>query len=155
MEFTAREDIDVPIEQVFEMVTDFEVFERSALRRGADVSRLDSLSRAGVGAKWRIAFEFRGKAREVDLEVTGFERPNEIALHGKTQGIESDMKVELVALSRTRTRLQFWSGFTANTLSARLLLQSLKLARGTLNTRLGKRMSNLRRDMEDRYSRMV
>ncbi len=155
MEFTAREDIDVPIEQAFEMVTDFEVFERSALRRGAEVTRLDALSRPGVGAKWNISFEFRGKPREVDLEVTGFDRPNEIALHGKAQGIESDVKVELVALSRTRTRLQFWTGLKANTLSARLLLQSLKLARGTLNTRLSKRITGLRRDMEDRYNRMV
>lgn len=155
MEFTAREDIDVPIEQAFEMVTDFEVFERSALRRGAEVARLDSLTQPGVGAKWNISFEFRGKAREIALEVTEFDRPNEIALHATAQGIQSDIKVELVALSRTRTRLQFWTGLKANTLSARLLLQSLKLARGTLNTRLAKRMKNLRRDMEDRYTRMA
>ncbi|MGR3713350.1 MAG: SRPBCC family protein [Shimia sp.] len=154
MEFTSREDIDVPIEQVFEMVTDFEVFERSALRRGADVSRLDSLSQPGVGAKWAVSFEFRGKAREVALELTGFDRPNELSFHAGAQGVQADMKIELVALSRTRTRLQFWTGLTASTLSARLLLQSLKLARGTLNTRLSKRMANLRRDMEDRYSRM-
>lgn len=153
MEFTGKEDIDIPIEQAFEMVTDFEVFERSALRRGAEVSRMDSLTRPDVGARWQIVFSFRGKPREVTLEVTGFERPNEIKLHATAQGIETDIKVELVPLSRTRTRIQFWSGLSANTLSARLLLQSLKLARSNLNGRLATRMTALRDDMESRYGR--
>ncbi|MGX9351445.1 SRPBCC family protein [Shimia sp. W99] len=155
MEFTAREDIDVPIEQAFEMVTDFEQFERAALRRGAEVRRLDDLNRPGVGAKWQVEFKFRGKPREMDLEVTDFDRPNEIKLHAKIQGIESDMKIELVALSRTRTRINIWTGLSAKTLSARLLLQSLKLARGTLTERLEKRVTAMGRDMEDRFSRIA
>lgn len=153
MEFTGKEDIDIPIEQAFEMVTDFEVFERSALRRGAEVSRLDTLTRPGIGARWQIVFAFRGKPRDVTLQVSGFERPNEIHLQATTQGIETEIKIELVALSRTRTRIQFWSGMSANTLSARLLLQSLKLARSNLNARLASRMTVLRDDMEARYSR--
>ncbi len=71
------------------------------------------------------------------------------------QGLETDVKIELVALSRTRTRIQFWSGMRANSLSARLLLQSLKLARSSLNKRMAKRMATLRDDLEDRYSRLA
>lgn len=155
MELTGREDIDVPIAQAFEMLTDVEVYERSALRRGADVTRLDSLSQAGVGAKWEVAFQFRGKPREAQIEMTGFDAPNEIEMKAILQGLEADIKIELVALSRTRTRIQFWSGMKANSLSARLLLQSLKLARGNLNKRMAKRMATLRDDLEDRYARMA
>ncbi|MEP2533734.1 SRPBCC family protein [Shimia sp.] len=155
MEFTSREDIDVPIEQAFEMISDFEQFERAALRRGAEVSRMDDLSRPGVGARWDVGFTFRGKARAMQLEVTNFERPNEIQLKAVAQGINADIKFELVALSRSRTRLNVWSGLKANTLSARLLVQSLKLARGTLTNRLDKRITALGRDMEDRYSKMA
>jgi len=155
MELTGREDIDVPIAQAFEMLTDVEMYERSALRRGADVTRLDSLSQAGVGAKWEVAFQFRSKPREAQIEITGFDAPNEIVMKAILQGLETDIKIELVALSRTRTRIQFWSGMKANSLSARLLLQSLKLARGNLNKRMAKRMATLRDDLEDRYARMA
>lgn len=155
MELTGREDVDVPIAQAFDMLTDVEVYERSALRRGAEVTRIDSLARPGVGAKWEIAFQFRGKARELDLEITGFDAPNEVEMKATLQGLETDIKIELVALSRTRTRIQFWSGMRANSLSARLLLQSLKLARSSMNKRMAKRMATLRDDLEDRYSRMA
>ncbi|SMP26897.1 SRPBCC family protein [Shimia sagamensis] len=155
MELTGREDVDVPIAQAFDMLTDVEVYERSALRRGAEVTRIDSLARPGVGAKWEIGFQFRGKARELDLEVTGFDAPNEVEMKATLQGLETNIKIELVALSRTRTRIQFWSGMRANSLSARLLLQSLKLARSSLNKRMAKRMATLRDDLEDRYSRLA
>ncbi len=155
MELTGREDVDIPIAQAFDLLTDVEVYERSALRRGAEVTRVDSLARPGVGAKWEVSFQFRGKARELDLEMTGFDAPNEVEMKAILQGLETDIKIELVALSRTRTRIQFWSGMRANSLSARLLLQSLKLARSSLNKRMAKRMATLRDDLEDRYSRMA
>ena len=153
MELTGREDIDMPIAQAFEMLTDVEVYERSALRRGADVTRLDTRPHPGVGTKWDIGFEFRGKPRDVKLEITGFDEPNEIEMHAVLQGLETDIKIELVALSRTRTRIQFWTGMRANSLSARLLLQSLKLARGNLNSRLAKRLVAMRDDLESRYAK--
>ena len=155
MEFTAREDIDVPIEQTFEMLVDFERFERMALRHGAEVTRLDTLSRPGIGAQWQIGFVFRGKKREANLKVTGFDRPNEIVLHADLSSLHADIKVELVALSRTRTRLSIWSGLSATTLSGRLLLQSLKLARGSLTTRLDKRITSFGRTLEERYTNIA
>ncbi len=153
MEFTGKNDIDVPIDHLFEMVTNFETFERSALRRGAEVTRIDDLIKPGIGAHWQIGFNFRGKQRDVDLQVVGFERPNELTLHAKATGLSSDIKIELVPLSRTRTRLQFWSGLSASSLSARLLLQSLKLARSNLSAKLNKRLSKLGREMEERYAK--
>ena len=44
MKFVAHEDVEAPIEFVFEQVTDFAAIERSALRRGAEVQRVDDLN---------------------------------------------------------------------------------------------------------------
>jgi hypothetical protein len=152
MELSGKQDIDVPIEEAFAMLSDIEVHERSALRRGAEVTRKDNLPNPGVGANWEIAFLLRGKPRILHLEMTRFDAPNEIGLHAKIKGLETDIKLELVALSRTRTRVQFGCDMRAKTLSARLLLQSLKLARGNLTNRIQTRMVNMRHDLETRYA---
>lgn len=152
MEFTAREDVDIPIEKAFALLTEVGVFERAALRRGAEVTRLDSLPQAGVGSSWDIAFSFRGKDRTLRLNITGMDAPNEVDLHAVIKGLTTDIKLELVALSRSKTRIQLWTGSRAKSLSARLVLQSLKLARSSINSRIAARMTNLREDLEARHA---
>ena len=49
MKFSTREDVEVPIDQTFGIICDFDAYERSAMRRGAEVLRTDNLSRPGVG----------------------------------------------------------------------------------------------------------
>ena len=61
MKFSAREDIAAPIEQVFASLCDFEGFERQAMRRGAEVQRVDPLTQPGVGMKWQVSFNMRGR----------------------------------------------------------------------------------------------
>ena len=87
MKFSTREDVDVPIEQVFDLICDFDSYERSAMRRGAQVQRLDSLTTPGVGMKWAAAFKMRGKMRDLEMEMTRFDRPNEMCVLSKTGGV--------------------------------------------------------------------
>ncbi|WP_127114611.1 SRPBCC family protein [Shimia sediminis] len=155
MQFTSKENIEVPIEQVFEMLTDFERHERSAMRRGAEVTRTDSLSAPGVGVGWDLVFDFRGKSRQMNLEVTEFDRPYEMTLEARLQGVESTIQLQLVALSKTLTRLNVSTDVRPKTLSARLLVQSLKLAKSNITKRFDKRMATAARDMEDRYGGMA
>ncbi|MEQ9695304.1 SRPBCC family protein [Shimia sp. SDUM112013] len=155
MEISSKADMDVPIAQAFELVTDFARHERSAMRRGAEVSRTDALKVPGVGASWDIRFDLRGKTREMTLEVVEFDRPNQVALSSTMQGLDSRVEIELVALSRTRTRLILRSTMKPKTLTARLLLQSAKLAMGNITKKLDKRMLAYAEDLEDRYSKMA
>jgi hypothetical protein len=50
MRITVREDMALPAGQVFAAVTDTGGFERRALRRGAEVRRLDGLPALGPDA---------------------------------------------------------------------------------------------------------
>lgn len=155
MKLTSKENIEVPVEQVFDMLTDFERHERLAMRRGAEVSRTDTQNEPGVGVGWDIVFGFRGKERKMNLEVTGFDRPHEMTLQAKLQGLDSDINIELVALSRKLTRLNVSIEIVPNTLSARLLVQSFKLAKGNIGKRFDARMTTQARDMEERYTRLA
>ncbi len=153
MKFSAREDIEAPIDFVFDQVTDFQAFERSALRRGAEVQRVDALPDPGIGMAWDVAFKLRGKMRELKMELTNLDAPNGLVLSSRSPAMGGDMVVDLVALSRARTRLSLDLELKPVNLSSRLLVQSLKLARSNLTSRYKLRVAGFARELEDRYDR--
>jgi len=153
MEFSSKEDIEAPIDAVFEEITNFQSFERSAIRRGADVSRTDSRTETGLGMRWAATFQLRGKRREVDIELTGYDPCDGIRLAFQSPAIEGDVIVDLVALSRQRTRMSVKLELRPRSLTGRLMLQSLKLARSNITRRFRLRVADYATDVEDRYKR--
>ena len=155
MQFSTKEDIEAPIETVFAEITDFQGFERSALRRGAEVRRLDDRAAPGVGMAWHIGFVMRGKRRDIKMQVTEYDRPNGITLSSMSKAMGGAMVVDLVALSRGRTRMAVDITLEPKNLASRLLVQSLKLARGNLTKRFKLRVAEYAMDVEDRSKRTV
>ena len=153
MQFSAKEDIAAPIEFVFRQVSDFQSFERSALRRGAEVQRMDTLTRVGVGMAWDIAFTLGGRRREVQMELTEYAPPTGMIFSSRAPSMGGHLAVDLVALSRGRTRMSLEIELKPKTLSARLLVQSLKLARSNLSRRLRKRVADYAEELEDRFEK--
>ncbi len=153
MRFSGKEDIEAPIDEVFAAVTDFSTFERAALRRGADVRRTDSLGAPGVGMSWDIGFSFRGKPRLLVAEMTSYEEPSELAFASRVGGLDVFLTVDLLALSRKRTRLAVVTDLKPKTLSARLLVQSMRLGKTRLNARYKGRLADFAADFEDRVRR--
>ena len=153
MKFSTKEDIDVPIDAAFVMLCDFETFERAAMRRGADVQRTDTLAALAVGMGWRGTFNMRGKRREVEMEMITFDKPNEMACECNSQGLMTLMSTELVALSKNRTRVMMSVDIKPLNLSARLLVQSLKLAKTSLTRKFKLRVSEFAKTLEERHAR--
>lgn len=151
MKFNSREDIEAPIDVVFARLTDFDQFERQALRRGASVRRIDS-GQAKAGSAWDIAFTFRGKERRLRAELMELDPPNFMHIQSQASGIVGDTLVDVVQLSPRRTRLTVTINLSAKTLSSRLLLQSFKLARGTLAQRFKRRVASFADDVAERYN---
>jgi hypothetical protein len=151
MKFSTKEDIEAPIDAVFEMLCDFEGFERSAMRRGAEVQRVDTLTKPGVGMMWNAVFEMRGKRRELQAEMVTFDRPNDMVLESTSPGLIGQMSFELMALSRSRTRLNVELEVKPLTLSTRLLVQSMKLAKASLTRKYKLRVGEYAKGMEERY----
>ena len=153
MQLSAMEDIEAPLDRVFAALTDFEAIERQAMRRGATVRRKDSVAGPAAGMAWHAGFAFRGKTREADITLTVYTPPERMVFHSVVGGLETETVIELVALSRSRTRITLVSELMPKTLSARLLVQSLKLARGGIEKRFRKRMASHAKDLEDRMRR--
>ena len=154
MKFSTREDIEAPIDHVFDRVSDFASFERRALRYGADVVRLDE-GPVQEGSSWNIAFQFRGRERRMQSHLASFDPPNGYLVTTMSDGMTITSTVDLVALSRGRTRVAVAVDLRAKTLTARLLLQSMKLAKTKLTKRFKARVLEYAEDLEDDYRRGV
>jgi len=151
MQFSAREDIEAPVDAVFEMVTDFDRFERMAMRRGIDVRRVDGVAPVNTGTTWDAEFKVRGKVRQVRVELTDCERPSIMRFSANGKGMIGNTAVEFLALSNRRTRLSIDMSISAKTLPARLLLQSLKLGQSRFRRQFQMRMSEFARELQERY----
>lgn len=152
MRFSSREDIAAPIDHVFAAITDFDGFERQALRRGAEIQRSDTHGKPGVGSEWNLKFDFRGKPRKVYARLSEYEAPNGYTADTEAGGLEGNVVVDLVSLSPGRTRLQVSFEMRARTLSSRLLLQSFKFARSNLTKRFSNRVWQFAQDVENKYN---
>ncbi|WP_298259907.1 SRPBCC family protein [uncultured Litoreibacter sp.] len=153
MKFSTKEDLEIPIDDVFTMLSDFDSYERAVLRHGADVSRTDNIDGEGIGMSWKARATVRGKKREFDVKLVDFDRPNQMLFDVKTNNMSATFLIELVAMSRMRTRMRLELDVRPQTLSARLLMQSAKLARNTLNRRYKTRIAHFASDLEERYKK--
>ncbi len=150
MQFSSKEDIEAGIEQVFDMLSEFEGFERSAIRRGIEVQRKEAMDAPQVGMGWHAKFILRGKPRELDLTLVQYDRPNAMRFEAQAQGLDGTMALDLVPLSQRRTRMSVALEIKPKTLSARLMVQSMKLAKTNLTKRFKLRVAHYAKELEDR-----
>lgn len=153
MELTSKEDVDAPLANVFEAISDFASFERSALRRGVEVQRLNPDVTPQEGMAWDISADFRGKPRALHLSLTTYQPETLIGFEGDSNSLTGKGQIELLALSPRRTRLTVKMKLKPKTLSGRMLLQSLKLARSKVNSRFKLRVAEFASLTEDRLNR--
>jgi hypothetical protein len=152
MHLSSRTDIDAPLAFVHAALTDFDHWERAGMRRGADISRTDTLRTPGIGMSWLVKFPFRGKERVVNLRLVALEPEAKLGFSGKGKMLEGDMSADLLALSPKRTRLVLHMDVRPLTIGGRLLLQSAKLAKARVQGRLDSRLRSLAADLEGRYA---
>jgi uncharacterized protein YndB with AHSA1/START domain len=132
MKLTTRQDIEAPLEFVYARLTDFDHFERMAMRRGAEVERTDRLRTPGIGMAWRLKFTFRNRLRTVLVRFADAEPGSHLAWAFDSPSLEGTARVDLVSLSARRTRMTIVSDARPKTLAARLVMQSMRLAKGRI-----------------------
>ncbi|MEL6960571.1 MAG: SRPBCC family protein [Pseudomonadota bacterium] len=148
MKFTAKDDIEADLSAVFRHVTDFASFERSIMRRGGDVQRLTPGDTPQVGMSWRVKFRLRGKERDVTAHLTEFDAPNGLVAKLTSKNLDAVTTVELVALSRVRTRLIVTIDASPKTLAAKLLFQSMRFGKSRVQNRFQSMVTAFARDIE-------
>ena len=141
MEFRSRNDIEAPQEYVFGAASDFSVFERQALRRGLDVVRTSGEGPVDVGSTWKLKVNFQNRSWTIDASVISFDPTSGYVVRGVTDGVDIDFTVDLMALSRTTTRMTVLVKFLPRSLSTRLMVKS----------KVETRVASFASDIEDKY----
>jgi hypothetical protein len=152
MKLSARKDIDAPVADVYDICTDIAAWERTAMRRGVDIRRKDTLSAFGPGLHWAIGFLWREKTRAAEVKLVSAERPTSMTFHAFGSLMDVMIEAEFVALSVRKSRIILRTEIKPRNLSARVIVQSLKLARGRIEAKYDARLGQLVQDLEQRLA---
>ena len=150
MKFSLRQDTGLSADQLFDAISDFSRMERMLVRRGAAVRRVDPAHEPGAGMAWDIAFDLRGKRRELRLDVAQFDRPEKIMIRGLSEPLDISLEMSVIALTRSKSRLMFEVEVKPRNMRARLMLQTAKLGKAQLDRKFADRVSKFFGDLTTR-----
>lgn len=148
MKLSTREDIEAPIDAVYDAVSDFDAIERRLQARGIPVARDPSAPAEGPKRRWMAEVALRGRRYDIVAELAEVMEGRGYRVESSSSGVICHSVVDLVALSKTRTRMLVSLDLRPTTLSSRLLVQSLRLAKGRLTERLAARAWEFARRVE-------
>lgn len=154
MKLTSRQDIEAPVAFVFAALKDFDAWERSALRRGAEVVRTDKLREVMPGLSWLVKFAYRGKQRKLALRLTNLDQPTMMGFSGTGNSFDGLAGIDLMELASRRTRMSVTLDVRPKSIGARVILQSMRLAKTRLNRRFSDRVGQFCSEIEARYRQM-
>jgi len=140
MKFSSHEDIEAPAQAVFAVLCDHEQFQRAMQQRGIAMRRVDNRPEVGPGMAWEIDFKFRGRARKLRCLVTEVQAPESLCLSNESDGLTEVVAISVLTLAPNRSRLLVSVEMKPKNLSARLLLQSMRFAKGSLDRKFKSRL---------------
>lgn len=153
MQFSSVQDVNAPLDFVFQQLSDFESHESYALRTGAHVERGDDLTETAAGMLWFAEGELRGKRRKVQIELIEYRPDNLLKFFVKSTSVEATATMESMALTRKQSRIKVTTVLKPKTISARLILQSAKLAKGRMNRKFNHRFWTYANHIENNYNK--
>lgn len=153
MKLSAKTDLEVPAAFVFSSLVDHALWERDAVRNGAEIERPAGTPASGVGAAWRVRGQFRGKPRKVLLTITEQVENQLIVLSLDGPSVEGTARFEAMVLSPRRSRLRVDLEVKPKTLAARLFINTLRLGKGRVQARFEARLAAIGTRIKDRYER--
>mgnify|MGYP002152317409 FL=1 len=121
---------------VWERFIDFSGFEEETRGRGVTLTRVGNWTETAENVEWRGVVTIHGKARPIASRVAQLVAQKLCVIESRIGGMECHYEMNFVPLSTEVTRVALVMDLSAKTLTARLLLQTLKLARSRVLQRL-------------------
>ena len=129
MKFSTQKTVRIPSEDLFAAFRDFETFEQLLVARGAEVQRTDDGDGTGLGMSWDVVFTYRGKRRTASGVVSALFHGENMTIDMTNDDMDGQFEVIVEKVTAQKSRIQVDLEVIPKTISTRLLLQSLKLAK--------------------------
>lgn len=141
MKLKVSDDAESPVDAAFATLTDFRAIEQELREFGFEVRRLGDWSETKVGAAWSGRGEIHGKTRQVGAKISATEPGRMVEIEAQIGGMRVLHETRLVPLGAQATRINITLELRPESLSSRLLIQSLKLARARVLDRMQRRLA--------------
>ncbi len=148
MKLKVSDDAERPVDQVFAVLTDYAAIEDELRSMGFQIKRLGHWTELEPGVAWAGRGEIRGKVRQFEGTVSAIESGRMVEIEARIGGMRVVHETRLVPLGERVTRVNVTADLRPDTLSTRLLIQSLKLARGRVLDRMQRRLATEIRRIE-------
>ncbi len=155
MKFSAQEVINLPVEDVFALLSQVETYEAASSGRQITVRRKPGNPTSGRGAAWTIGLAVQDVARDVDVEIDEADPPNHLLLGLSSGDFAGTARCALTSLTAGQTSLTCVLEFKPLTLAARLLIQPMKLARSKLDGKYASAIAAFASELETQHARLV
>ncbi|MGQ0611041.1 MAG: SRPBCC family protein [Paracoccaceae bacterium] len=149
MKLSCKQDLDVPAAFVLAQITDFDGWERAAMRRGVEIER--SAGPAAPGLSWATSLRYRDRDRKVRIGLEQLSADGLVGFSIDSAPAGGTLDVEIVPMSSARSRLLIRIEIKPKTFAARLFVQSLRLARSRVERKLDQRAKALAKEIETRF----
>ncbi|WP_172328516.1 SRPBCC family protein [Mangrovicoccus sp. HB161399] len=145
MRLHSRETYEVPAGQAFAALTDYEALTGILKGHGVQVAEFAPGWPDGTETRWRLGVGVKGMHRDVKLHVSEVRRGEGLTLAYESDGIFGDVRIDIEAEGPESCAIAYGIGVEARGIAAKLMLQPLRMAQGTMEQKLHGRVVNFTR----------
>jgi len=151
MELQYSIDINVPQRFAFERATDFALFEEVGFGKLEPFEPRSEIRAPEIGARWRTAAEFQGRPRRFSLQLLELETPEWLVLGNKSEKYDVEARFRFTDMGEAQTAFSFHLVAKAQSITAKLILQTIQLARGRIEKSMQADFEAMAKRMEAAY----
>jgi len=151
MKFDYKSTINVPVEYAYERLTDFDKFEAEGFGNISKFKPVGDICAPEIGARWKVRSEFQGRQRKFSLELRKLLANEAVVFGNGTDKFDVEAGFFLSRIDAENTGFLFEINSSATTITGRLIMQTMQLARSRIEKKLATDFDEMRDRMEADY----
>lgn len=152
MELSYKSTINVPQKFAFARATDFEKFELEGFGKLSRFEPVSDICAPEIGTRWRTSSEFQGRPRRFSLEILALEPHEALVLGNKSEKYDIEAHFGFAEIGPEETGFTFNLAAKAQSITARLILQTIQLARGRIEKSMQSDFQTMAQRMEEAFA---
>lgn len=151
MKFDYKTTINVPVEFAYARLTDFDKFEKEGFGNISKFKPVGDIAAPAIGAKWKLRSEFQGRQRSFSLQLRELIENESVVLGNGSDKFDVEASFGLSKVDPENTGFVFEINASAKTITGRLIMQTMQLARSRIEKKLCVDFDAMRDRMEAEY----